>query len=68
MLKCKCRKRREPEWKYTLGADWSDHSVETRRNVEQLLAEMTHGDLNGYRRDYDSPIGRFVLRRLDKPR
>jgi hypothetical protein len=59
-------KRREPQWRYTQGADWSGHSIETRRNVEQLLAEMSHGDLNGYVRDYDSPIGKFARRRPGK--
>lgn len=55
-------------WKYTLGADWSGHSEQTRRSVEQLLAELAHRSDEPYIRDYASPIGRFVLRRAKKPR
>jgi hypothetical protein len=72
MRKCRCRRcreAREPKWKYTLGADWSDHSVETRLNVERLLRTLAKRDETEVLiRDYDSPIGKFALsRRVLRP-
>jgi hypothetical protein len=59
-------KRPDRPWKYTLGADWSGHSEETRRSVEALLAYLTYEAKDEFVRDYDSPIGRFMLERLNR--